>query len=410
MGYIENGLGFLIAPRPAAHIVHLAVYLDHGVKDEMPEENGISHLIEHVLFNVNRLPRHLAGLWQKLAQRGTQIQAWTGKEHTRLTLSFEADQLKHALDFVRQLLTRPLVQQGVFDHERRIVIDEIAHKRSRPEYLWNLVEEALYAPPYGMPVLGKPETVAALKLADLRRRLRRMLAPANVRLVLAGRCNASLPALVHETFQTWQAEETTHCQPPLELAPRLVAIPGAGARVDLYLAFHAPALTDKDRYAVETLAYILGQGVNSVALRNLRERAGLAYAVAGGSVHWRKSGYLFLAAGLSRENLVEGYRNLLTTISSLHSQALLEDEVRRAREALALNTLQEAEGPGLVHQLGVHWLAGEIYYPTRAAAAYRRVSVDEVRLATRYLDPKRMALIGLGIDQDELARLLEVEK
>lgn len=116
-----------------------------------------------------------------------------------------------------------------------------------------------------------------------------------------------------------------------------------------------------------------------------------------------------MAAGLAREKLVEGYRNLLATITSLYSETLLEEEVSRAREALALKTLQEAEGLGLVHQLGVHWLAGEIYYPTQAAGAYRRVSIDEVRVATRYLDPKRMALIGLGIDKDELARLLEVE-
>ncbi|MBS3966860.1 MAG: insulinase family protein [Truepera sp.] len=407
-GYLENGLGFLIAPRPGAHLVHLAAYLDHGVKDETPEENGISHLIEHLLFNVHRFPKHLASAWQELAQKGVYLEAWTGKEHTRLSLSCNAEQLRQALRFVRQLLKPLPIRQEAFDHERSIVMDEIARKRSSPEYLWNLIEEALYAPPYGLPVLGTPETVASIKLEDLRRKLHQVLAPVNLRLVLVGRCSAGVADAVYEMFSTWTAGKASSASPPIELAQRVMAIRGPGSRVKLYLAFPVPGLADKERYAVEILAHILGRGMASRVFRSLREEVELAYAVGGGSVHWRQSGYLFLAADLARERLDEGFRNLLKAATSLQTTPLLEEEVVSAREALALQALHEAEGPGLAYRLGVHWLAGEIYYPTQAASVYRQVSLSEVHAAARYLDPRHMALLGIGIHEDELARLLEV--
>jgi predicted Zn-dependent peptidase len=81
-GYLDNGLGFLIAPRPGAHLVHVALYINHGVKDEKPEENGLSHLLEHILFNVNRFPPSLAKYFEPLARGGANFEAWTSKEHT----------------------------------------------------------------------------------------------------------------------------------------------------------------------------------------------------------------------------------------------------------------------------------------------------------------------------------------
>lgn len=408
-GYLENHLGFLVAARPGARLIHLAAYIDHGVKDETLEQNGISHLIEHMIFNLGRFPRRLARQWEPLKRQGAQFEAWTGKEYTRIGLSFLPEYAAQALTFVRQLLEKPPLNQEALVHERQIVLDEIARKRSKPEFLWSLVEEALYAPPYGLPILGKPETVAKLELTELRETLRRVLVPSRIRLVLAGRIKESITTLISDIFGSWDAPFRNPELPPVEVMPKMVAIPGGGSRVSLHLAFPAPSLTDSARHASEVIAGILGSGLESRVFRRLREERGLAYGVGGGSVHWHRTGYIVLSADLAKERLIAAYRCLLEIIDSFKSHAIEPNEVAMAGEGLALNVFREAEGSSLAHRLGLHWLAGEMYYPSRAAIAYKNVTVEDVTRSAAGLDPKRMAIVGVGIDENDLTQLLEVK-
>jgi predicted Zn-dependent peptidase len=407
-GFLENGLGFLIAPRPGTHLVHLALYINHGVKDEAQAENGLSHLLEHVLFNTNRFPPALAKLFEPLARQGTQMEAWTSKEYTRLCLSFSPTQLGATLCFLRELLQKAPLREETLRHEKKIVLDEIARKRASNNYLWSIFEEALFAPPYGMPVLGQPNTVEGLSLSLLKRRLKDILTPERIRLVLTGRVDATCSNLIGEWFHDWGTEGRFEPSSPVELVPRLIALPSNSPRVGLYLGFPAPGLTDSERPAVETLAQILGFGLRSRVFRALREEAGLAYAVGGGSVHWRLTGYIYLAAEVARDRLTETFTRLMGAINELKSTSFELSEVHEARQSLSLRTLSEAEGPGLASRLGLHWLAGEVYYPTRAAAGFRNIKLELVNKATSYLNIQQMAIVGVGTSEQELNNLLEV--
>jgi predicted Zn-dependent peptidase len=300
------------------------------------------------------------------------------------------------------------LSKETLEHERRIVLDEIQRKRSKPEYLWSLVEESLYAIPYGLPVLGRSDVISSLDVRALRRHLNTVLTPSRIRMVLAGKAGPEVSAMIAETFGLWNGTYASCEPPPLEVAPRLLAIPGSGPRIGLYLAFPAPALPDRDRLGVEVLAQLLGRGFRSRIFQKLREESGLAYAVGGGSVHMRRTGYIYLAAELDRNRLREGYGRLMQTVREIGRRAPESDEVAEARETIALRVLQEAEGLGLAHQLGLHWLAGDIYYASRAAAAYRRVSREMVQEAATYLDPSGMAIVGVGLTEETIADLLEV--
>ncbi len=408
-GYLENGLGFLLAPRLGAHLTHLALYLDHGVKDETPEENGISHLLEHLLFNVSSFQGRLKKLWEDLAQQGSQFGAWTGKEHTRFTLSVPPKSMGDALEFLSELVRNPSIRKAALEHERKIVLDELERKKSRPEYLINLLEEALFAPPYGLSILGKAEVVSSLNEAALRRKLKSFLHPERARLVIAGRILDTCTQQIQQHFEAWQS--TASSQPTtvsLTLAPQFLALPRPGTRVGLYLGFPAPALTDVDRPAVEVLGQLLGGGLRSRVFKRVREQDGLAYAVGGNSVHWRWSGYIFIGAELARDKLLEGYQSLLRSLEELRQNLPETREVSEATQALSIARLTEAESGGLAQRLGMHWMSGELYFPARAAEHYQNINAEAVARASSYLDPQRMALLGVGTTEDEMSRLLEV--
>jgi predicted Zn-dependent peptidase len=408
VGYLDNGLGFLIAPRPGAHLIHVALYLNHGVKDESADENGISHLLEHLLFNANRFPKRLAKFFEPLARSGANFEAWTGKEHTRLNLSIAPNQLNGALLFLRELLQKAPLQEKTLQHERGIVLDEIARKRASNSQLWSLFEEALFAPPYGLPVLGNPENIKQMSLRYLRRRVKDILRPGHVRLVLSGRVTAEATQCINDHFGDWSGDMQIDTTIPVEILPRAIALPSASPRVSLYLGFPAPRLTASDRSATEVLARILGSGLRSRVFRTLREEAGLAYAVGGGSVHWRQAGYLYVAVEVARERLHQSFQLLMSALDTLKSTPPDNEEIAESREGLSIQTLAEAETAGLATRLGLYWLAGETYYPRQAALAYKQVAPEAVIQAAHYLNTQRMALLGVGTTNEELVELLEV--
>ncbi|MGL4611793.1 MAG: M16 family metallopeptidase [Trueperaceae bacterium] len=407
-GYLDNNLGFLVAPRPGAHLIHVALYINHGVKDEKPEENGISHLLEHILFNANRFPPSLAKYFEPLARGGASYDAWTSKEHTRICLYIAPEQLGATLNFLRELLQKAPLREETLEHERGIVLDEIARKRASNSYIWNVFEEALFAEPYGLSVLGKPDVIQNISLNYLKRRVKDILHPERVRIIVTGKVSASAVDTIDKHFGSWQGGDCLPLSYPVEIMPRAIAIPSASPRVGLYLGFPAPSLTDSERPAVEVLAQMLGSGMRSRIFRKLREEAGLAYAVGGGSVHWRQAGYIFLALEVAREKLTEGYKLLVQSIRELSQSPSDLDEISEAKQALWLRTLTEAENAGFASRLGLHWLAGEIYYPRQAAHSYKSVNTNLIAEAVQYLDVQRMALLGMGTSDEDLSNLLEV--
>ncbi|MBZ9715004.1 M16 family metallopeptidase [Deinococcus multiflagellatus] len=407
-GYLDNGLGFLIAPRPGAHLIHLAAYLDHGVKDEDEAENGISHLLEHLLFNPNNLTGTQGKQWEALAKSGARMEAWTGKEHTRLGLSCLPRDLPKVMAFVADVLRNPKVTKQALEHERKIVLDEIHRKRHRPEFLWTLVEEALYAPPYGMSILGSPDIVSGLNLKQMKQRALDACTPERTRLVIAGKVDSAAVRLIEEHFEDWYAAPLHHEYRPVEIVPRLIGVPSRSERVTLYLSFPGPALGDPDRPATEVFAALLGGGLRSRMFQRLREEHQLVYAAQGGSSHWRRSGYLFMAMDLARERVQEAFGRLTELMQELQTAPPSHDETDETRESFALRALQESEGPGLATKLAQHWLNDEVYFPTRAARMYRQVSAQDVQAAAGYLSTQQMAVVGIGMGEAELAELLEV--
>lgn len=407
-GYLDNGLGFLLAPLPGARLVHLGVYLDQGVRSESSENNGISHFLEHIAFNPAHFNRTLLRQWSYLEASGVQLEAWTGKEYLSFRLTLPPDLLPKAIAFVRSLLVPGRIRNASVERERAIILEEIARKKATPEFAFDLLESALFAPPYGRPVLGDPRVVAQLSAKELRNWARKTFNASRTRLIISGAVREwAEKALMH--FEDYPGGLVLQESPRVEVLPRFVAIPGRRPRVRLLLGFPAPVIDDPDRPAVEVLAHLVGGGLGSRLFAKIRQRDGLAYEVGGGSLHYRFLGYVYFYIELSRENLSRGLNGVLDALREIRSSPPSADELRRAKEGVALQRLREAETPGVLRRLGLFWMAGGLYFPSEEVKAYHRVREEDVsQMADRYLCAKQMALVGIGATEEEMEGLMEV--
>jgi len=51
---LDNGIRVLTKHMPHVRSVSMGVWVDVGARDESPSENGLSHLIEHMIFKGTR--------------------------------------------------------------------------------------------------------------------------------------------------------------------------------------------------------------------------------------------------------------------------------------------------------------------------------------------------------------------
>lgn len=319
-----------------------------------------------------------------------------------------AEAAKEALDFARALLEPARIRKADVEAERPVILDELMRRRYSAQQAFLIVEEALFRGGYGQPILGKEPTVRELTHKEIKAWAERATAADSVRVVVSGNVGEAAIAGI-ERFGNLEKGEPLYDEGYVEVAPKFVAIPGDSPRVRLLLAFPGPGMNREDRFASEVLAYLSGAGMRSRIFQDLRQRNGLAYEAFGGSVHYENAGVLFFNVELARERLFDGFRALVGTVRSIADLHLSGEDTTRAIEGLVMNLMQQSESAQVSRKLGMNWLRDNLFFPSREAMRYRRVTPSDVRgIAERYLKTETMAMAAVGVGAEELAEMMEV--
>ncbi len=407
-GYLRNGVGYLLAPSQGARVCHAALFLRAGPRFESPELSGVTHFLEHLLANPAYFRGELRRVWEKLQDQGARLGAWTAKEYLMVQLLVPSDAVPDAFKFLRLVIEPARLRKKDVETERKVILEEIARRRYTPQQAFLVVEEALFRGGYGMPVLGKAETVERMSLDDIKGWARQVVSADSLRLVISGEIPDGVTTAL-EIFSELKAGNPPNGDEGVEIAPRFVLIPGETPRVRLLFAFPGPGYAQDERPASEVLAYLMGGDFGSPVFENLRQSRGLAYEAFGSSMHYKDVGLFFFNAELSRENLQKGFGVLMETIRGIHRSSIAEKVLQRAKSALALSTFRHADPAQLLGKLGMRWLNDGLYFPSQEAKRYQKVKLDEVQaVAKRYLNPEAMAMVAVGVSSEELSQMMEV--
>ncbi len=275
---LDNGLTLCVIENHRVPVVASAVIYRAGTRNEIAGFGGCAHFLEHMMFKGSERfgPGEIDLLTRAL---GGSNNAFTSHDSTLYYFTFAADRWHRALDIEVDRMAGLLLAPEEVASERQVILEEIAMYEGEPwDALDRDVSAAFFTPhPYGKPVLGTREELAAIDadvLGDFHRRFYR---PSNAVLVVAGDVGESVDELVDSTFGG--LEDTAHRPAPAEVPPRAgersreaSSRPGSVARhlerrqgevPRMLLLFPAPAATDPDHAALMLLVSILGNGRSS---------------------------------------------------------------------------------------------------------------------------------------------------
>lgn len=390
---LDNGLTVCTVEDRRAPLVSVALVYRAGAGDESGAESGAAHFLEHMMFKGSR--RFGPGEVDRLTRvLGGTNNAYTSHDATVYYFSFAADRWRQALEIEADRMAALTLDAAEVDSERQVILEEIAMYESEP---WDALEMRVVAElygehPYGRPVLGTRDSLAAIDGEDLRGFHDRFYRPANAVLAIAGDFGTEVDAAIEEAFGGLDGPVPTrpdrrHGPRPRELR-RVERHHGEVPR--LLLTLPAPDARHPDHPLLLLLLAVLGSGRSSRLHRTLVEEGQLCVWVTADLVETLDPGELLFALevvlGVEPERVET---EILAVLEDLRSSGPTSDEVARAKKILLTDWLF---GHEKIHQLAL--LLGSslalfdaehpFRYLDRLAAAE---AADLCEIADRYLAP-----------------------
>jgi predicted Zn-dependent peptidase len=165
---LSNGIRVMYKYAPSA-VTHCCILMNAGSRDELPDQEGLAHFIEHLLFKETER-RSTNQILNRLELVGADLNAYTTKEYTCIHASFLNPYLERAIDLFEDIVFHSTFPEDELEKERGVIQDEIASYLDQPEEaIQDDFEELLFKDhPIGKNILGTTETVGALSRDDMK--------------------------------------------------------------------------------------------------------------------------------------------------------------------------------------------------------------------------------------------------
>jgi zinc protease len=416
-----GGLQFLFVPNRAAPALALDLWVRAGSADEAPGEEGMAHLVEHMLFkgSQRRGPGEAA---RQVEGLGGEINAYTSHDHTVYSLVLASRYADLGLEILADAVRGPSFDPAELEREKAVVVEELRRSRDLPHHVLSqlLFARAYRIHPYGRSILGREETVGRFSRDACQAFHRRWYRPGNMVLVAAGDADpAALEARVRELLAPGKPARAPRRHRPRE--PRAEGFRACFQERELTevyfdLAFPGPAARHPGVAAVDLLMAVLVQGEASRLQHRVKLDRNLVRTVSGGAYTPDDPGLLCFGGVAEPGRFGPAFEAIAEEVFRFQRELAGPRELERARESLEADFLYQKEtAEGQARKAGFfHVVLGGTAEEDRYLDRLRRVSAEDLRRAARtYFRADRAVLVALhprggppGLSGDEAGALL----
>ena len=398
---LDNGIRVLTKHMPHVRSVSMGVWVDVGARDESLSENGLSHLIEHMIFKGTRR-RSAYDIAKEFDAIGGHTNAFTSFETTCYHAKVMDSRLDSMVDILADIFLNSVFHPDEIERERPVILQEIGMSEDTPEdHLQSLAGKAVWGDtPLGRSILGTRENVSAFTSNDVKRFFKHLYQPTRILISAAGN-------LDHKKFVDLVRDGFEKIEPgngfPERKTPALQAATGVFHR-DLeqeHLCLNTPgiSITDERRFTFSVLNTVLGGNMSSRLFQEIREQRGLAYSVYSFASSFMDSGLFGVYAGIAPENTELTIELMLKQLDHLKKTPVGTAELADAKEFIKGNLLLASESnDNQMVRLAQNDINFGDYIPiSDVVAQIEAVSADDIQdLADQLFDSRRFTLTLLG--------------
>jgi predicted Zn-dependent peptidase len=397
-----NGLPIHKIELGGTRAVTVLAAFDAGARTEHPDENGMAHFLEHLVFKGGEKYDHYRKVNETAERMGGVLNAYTSHDIVAFHITVRAEVVMEALDLLSDFVGRPKLDAEELDRERGVVIQEIQRYKDQPSSVAeDLIDRATFGEhPLGRTVLGPEDHLRTFSREAIVAFRERRWSPKHGGIFFAGNVD-HVDADIDEFAARF---------PSLDKPDNFEAAPATRTEIaveerdsnqsHLRLAYRpdVDVTDDRKRAALTIYSTLLGGSMGSRLFDEIREQRGLCYSVYAHDHALADASVLSLGAGLDSNKCAEAYTRMREIVGELHDDGPTEEEVQRARAYAAGRRVLAFENSGAVARYAatqsiVH---DKPIDPDAAITSLDEVTFDEVVEIARAVDPNAAAVACVG--------------
>jgi predicted Zn-dependent peptidase len=334
---LSGGAKLITSPMPERLSASLVLMFGGGSRQEDDRLAGVSHFIEHLFFKGTRRRPTSKEIADAIEGVGGFINASTDKELTAYWARVPAEHLELGLDVLFDVVSNSKLTPEDVERERMVILEELKGYQDQPQdYVLNLLEEIIWPDhPLGRDIAGTEQSVAQLTRDDILEYANAHYRLPNLVIGAAGSIDEqkTLDAVNSRLTLPVDPDGVMPSEAPGPLTkPHVVVRRRRTEQAHICLGVRALSYTHPDRYALDLLNTVLGEGMSSRLFLNIREHLGLAYDVHSFTQKHRDTGHLGVYLGVDPKKAVEAIQAVVAEMRTLCERDLSGEELQRAKE------------------------------------------------------------------------------
>ena len=296
--------------------------------------------------------------------------------------------LEGVLNFLEELLTRPLVENDAFlpeivESEKKNLISTIESElNNKAAYsMGKLLKSMCRADTFGLPRLGEKEDVAAIGAKELYSHFLRLRRESRIEVFYVDSADSqSLAERISALVGKWERNyvnlpdqtpfhpvEGQHLTESMEIA-----------QGKLSMGFISPVNNRDPRFAaIQVFNVIFGAGMTSKLFQNVREKLSLCYSV--GSSYYGSKGILTVAAGIDFDKEDSARAEILRQLELCRAGEISAEELTAAKAAIRSGLRSTHDTPGAIEgYYSTSALSGMAMTPAEYLEAVEKLTIEEV--------------------------------
>lgn len=325
----------------------VGVFVKTGSKDESDNEEGISHVLEHMVFKGTQ-KRNYFEISEEIDYLGANINAHTTKEETVFYVNALTEFLGKTVDVLFDIVTNSVISSEELEKEKDVIIEEIKMYKDSPD---DLVFELNYADSiegqYSKPIIGTEESVKSFTSEMIKKYYFERYTKDNIVIVVSG--NFDENEIIEKIDEYFGKLEDKKVDRREDSQFKFIANENEYEKdinqVNICISFNGKAYTNEKRIYNDILANIMGGSMSSRLFQEIREKNGLAYSVYTYNQYYKTGGILSTYIGTNIENYKDAIKITLNEFEKMREEGITEIELQKAKNKYLSKIAFSMENP-----------------------------------------------------------------
>ncbi|MFC1502646.1 M16 family metallopeptidase [bacterium] len=394
---LKNGIRIVSEKMNSGRSVSFGVWVTTGSRNENQKNNGVSHLLEHMVFKGTKT-RNAFEIASSLESLGGHLNAFTDREFTCYYALVLDDNILNAVEVITDLIQNAVFNTQELEKEKSVIFEEIQNMEDSPE---DLIQDWFYQNIFddhslGNPILGTKYSIQHIDRKTLKEYWKQKYTANNIIIACSGLVDHNyLVACVEKNINKLK-EGSRFIPHSVKLSERTSVMKNAPIQqCHIYTGIPTFEYTNPQKFALVLLNQILGGGMSSRLFQLLREEEGLVYSIYSFLDFWSDIGLFNVYTGTSSKNSDDALESIYRVFSNLCQNGISDSELQNAQSYLTRSLILSSEdSSNRMNRLAKMEIYGQSYKPlSNIIERIQAVKKEEIHSVADLILSKRQRFI-----------------